>query len=67
MSENLFIERRDDGKYAVKREGTQRASAVTDTQKEAIQRAKEISPGTRPDVERVRNTRSGRRDHWRRA
>jgi uncharacterized protein YdaT len=63
----IFIERRGDGKYAVKREGADRASAITDTQKEAIQRAKEIAPGTRPDVERVRDTKAGGRDKWRSA
>ena len=60
MSNNIYIERRDDGKYAVKREGAERASAITDTQKEAIERAKVISPDTRPDVERVRDTQIGR-------
>ena len=67
MSNNIYIERRDDGKYAVKKEGAERASAITDTQKEAIERAKEISPDTRPDVERVRNTKTGDRDKWRKA
>ena len=67
MSNNIFVERRDDGKYAVKKEGADRASAITDTQKEAIERAKEIRPDTRPDVERVRNTETGGRDKWRKA
>jgi hypothetical protein len=51
----LSIERRDDGTYAVRRGNSQRTSAVTDTQREAIERAKELNPGHRPDVERVRN------------
>jgi uncharacterized protein YdaT len=67
MSNNVYVERRDDGKYAVKREGAERASAITDTQKQAIERAKEIAPGTRPDVERVRDTDAGGRDKWRKA
>ena len=67
MPNHIYIERRDDGKYAVKREGAERASAITDTQKEAIERAKEISPGTNPDVERVRKTQVGGPDKWRSA
>jgi uncharacterized protein YdaT len=67
MPDHIFIERRDDGKYAVKREGAERASAITDTQREAIERAKEIAPDTRPDVERVRDTEVGGRDKWRKA
>jgi len=63
----LYIERRDDGTYAVRRGNSQRASAVTDTQREAIERAKELNPGHRPDVERVRNTDKGGRDKWRKA
>jgi uncharacterized protein YdaT len=67
MADNIYVERRDDGKYSVKREGAERASAITDTQKEAIERAKEIAPNTRPDVERVRDTETGGRDKWRKA
>jgi hypothetical protein len=66
-SNKLFIERREDGKYKVTREGTERASAVTDTQRQAINWAKENNPGHRPDVERVRDTDKGGRDKWRRA
>jgi len=67
MPDHIFIERRDDGKYSVKKEGADRASAVTDTQREAIDRAKEIAPNIRPDVERVRDTKDGGRDKWRHA
>ena len=63
----LYIERRSDGKYTVRRGNAERASAVTDTQREAIERAKELNPGHRPDVERVRNTDKGSRDKWRKA
>ena len=55
MSENRFyIERRDDDKYKVMRPDADRASAVTDTQAEAIEIARKIDPGKSPDVERVR-------------
>lgn len=64
MSDEFFIERRDDGKYKVLRPNAERASAVTDTQAEAIARAKEISPDATIHVERVRNVGPGR-DKWR--
>ena len=68
MSENRFyIERRDDGKYKVLRPSADRASAVTDTQKEAIEIARKMDPGKSPDVERVRHTDKGKPDQWRRA
>jgi len=50
MSDEYFIERRDDGKYKVLKPGADRASAVADTQKEAIDRAKELNP----DATRIR-------------
>jgi len=63
--DELFIERRDRGDYAVRRPNSERASAVAPTQGEAIQRAKEISPDATPLVERVRNTNRGKPDQWR--
>jgi len=64
---NIFVERRSDGNYAVEKPGAERASAILPTQREAINRAKEISPGSKPDVERVRNTTDGKPDQWRKA
>lgn len=61
----IFVERRDEGDYAVRRAGAQRASAVEPTQSEAIDRARELNPGVAPHVERVRDTSVGRRDKWR--
>ncbi len=63
----IYIERRDDGKYTVTKQGAQRASTVTDTQKNAIQESREMYPGVRPDVERQRETDKGGRDKWRKA
>jgi Uncharacterized protein conserved in bacteria (DUF2188) len=63
-NEEFFIERRDDGKYKVLRPNAERASAVSDTQAEAIARAKQISPSATVHVERVRNVGPGR-DKWR--
>ena len=65
--ERIYVERREQGDYAVRRANSERASDVLPTQREAIERARELSPGTRPDVERVRNTSVGSRDKWRKA
>ena len=66
MSENnLYVEKRDDGKFAVKKPDAQRASAVEATQAEAIARAKELNPDAAIHVERVRHTAGGKPDKWR--
>ncbi|WP_071769704.1 DUF2188 domain-containing protein [Burkholderia ubonensis] len=64
-SDNLYIERREQGDYAVRKPGSERASAVEPTQERAIERAKELNPDAAIHVERVRNTASGQRDKWR--
>ena len=61
----VFVERRPEGDYAVRRTNSERASAVLPTQAEAIDRARELSPGTAPHVERVRHTTQGSPDKWR--
>jgi hypothetical protein len=63
----LYVERRPEGDYAVRRGASERAIAVAPTQAEAIERAREVSPGTAPDVERVRHTSAGKPDQWRKA
>jgi hypothetical protein len=63
----IYVERREEGDYAVRRANSERASDVLPTQREAIERAKELSPGNRPHVERVRNTNVGSPDKWRKA
>ena len=65
--DQLFIERREQGDYAVRRANSQRASDVLPTQAAAIERAIELNPNGRPLVERVRNTPVGGRDKWRKA
>lgn len=65
MSKNLFVERRPQGDYAVRKPGSERASAVEPTQREAIERAKELQPDSAIHVERVRNTSGGNPDKWR--
>ena len=61
----LFIEKNNDGKFAIKRANTQRASAISDTQHDAIERARKMTDGP-IHVERVRNTKVGSPDKWRR-
>jgi hypothetical protein len=66
MSKNqLYIERRPQGDYAIRRGSADRASAVLPTQAEAIERAREMNPGHAPLVERVRYTDVGKPDKWR--
>jgi hypothetical protein len=64
--DQLFVEQRPQGDYAVRKGNSKRASAVRPTQAEAIARAEELNPDKQPLVERVRNTKRGTRDHWRR-
>lgn len=63
----LFVEKRPEGDYAVRKGNSERASDVLPTQAEAIERAKELNPGASPVVERVRNTTGGKPDKWRKA
>lgn len=67
MSKNeLYVERRPQGDYAVRRPDSERARAVLPTQREAIERAKELG-ATKPLVERVRHTSVGKPDQWRKS
>lgn len=61
----LYIERRGQGDYAIRKPGSERASAVRPTQAKAIERAREINPDAAVHVERVRETSVGGRDKWR--
>jgi hypothetical protein len=63
--DQLFVERRPQGDYAVRRPNSQRASDVKPTQREAIDRARELNPTDTPLVERVRCTNRGHPDKWR--
>lgn len=42
--DELIIEKRDDGRWGIKKPHAERSSAIEDTQKEAIDRAKELAP-----------------------
>lgn len=62
----VYIERREPQMdYAVRKEHSERASAVAKTQTEAIKIAKKMFPDIKPDVERVRHTNKGKPDKWR--
>jgi hypothetical protein len=65
MKDQLFIERRKEGDYAVRRPSSNRASAVESTQAEAIARAKDLNPEATILVERIRHTDKGKPDKWR--
>jgi hypothetical protein len=67
MSRNqLFIEKRQEGGYAVRKPNSQRASIVTETQAEAIDWAQDRIPDDGQIlVERVKYTNHGKPDQWR--
>lgn len=62
---HYFIEANESGKFAVRARGSKRASRLASTQREAEQIVRQFNPGDKPDVERVRNVRTGGRDQWR--
>ena len=63
--DKLFVERRPEGDYAVRKPDSQRASAIAATQAEAIAQARSMKPAATVLVERVRFTTSGKPDKWR--
>jgi Uncharacterized protein conserved in bacteria (DUF2188) len=56
---NLYVERRDDGDYSMRRKGAERPSDIASTQSKAIDRARQIDPNAAIHVERVRDTNVG--------
>ena len=65
MTDKVFVERRQQGDYAVRRPNSQRASGVAPTQAEAIALARKVNPEGPVLVERVRTTVNGKPDKWR--
>jgi transcriptional regulator with XRE-family HTH domain len=59
--EEIYVERREEGDYAVRRPDAGRASAVLRTKAEAIEQAREIAPDAAGHVDRVRDTDRGGR------
>lgn len=48
---HYFIEQTDDGRYAIRAKGSERASEILDTQRAAIDRVTQLNPNDRPDVD----------------
>lgn len=62
---DLYVERRSQGDYAVRKADARRASAVEPTQAEAIERARELNPNAAVYVKRVRVSAGGHSEKWR--
>ena len=56
----IYVERRPEGDYAVRRANSNRASDVLHTQHQAIEWARELSADSRPHVDRSDTLRSAR-------
>lgn len=65
LGHSPWIERRPEGDYAVRKPNLERASAIESTQAEAIDRARKMSPNSAIHIERVRHTKDGSPDKWR--
>jgi len=65
MTKPIFVERRDQCDYAVRKPNSERASGIAPTQAEAIEMARKINNGGPVLVERVRHTTAGKPDKWR--
>jgi Uncharacterized protein conserved in bacteria (DUF2188) len=61
----VYIERREQGDYAIRKGGSKRASTTALTQAKAVAKAEKMFPDHKPHIERVRNTKKGGRDKWR--
>jgi hypothetical protein len=61
----LFIEQRPQGDYAVRRPNSKRASAIEPTQAKAEKRARQLEPDAVILPARVRHTSKGKPDQWR--
>jgi hypothetical protein len=64
-NKDLFVERRPQGDFAVRRANSERASVVAPTQGKAIAKAHKLEPDATVLVERVRHTNVGKPDKWR--
>lgn len=61
---NIYVEQQKDGSYKATRNG--QTIATGNRQQQAIDRARTASPEAKVLVERVRDTKVGGRDKWRR-
>lgn len=64
-NKDLFVERRPQGDFAIRRANSRRASALAPTQTEAIAEARRLEPNAAVLVERVRHMSVGKPDKWR--
>lgn len=60
----IFIERRQDGLFSIEKPNLSRSSGLFLRQSDAIERARQMNP-SQIDVERVRVTKKGKSDKWR--
>lgn len=61
---DFYIEREEDRSFAVRRPGSERASAIRATQDEAIEWVRKNNRNARIFIDRVRKTHVGGRDRW---
>lgn len=64
-SDALRVQQRADGRFEVRKRGAKRASAVKDTQTEAIATAKQLDPSKPTIAKRVRKKPGTKRGTWR--
>jgi hypothetical protein len=62
MGNHYFIEENADGKFVVRDKNSDRSSAFFRTQKEAEEHVRQLDLDDKPDVARVRNRETSRRD-----
>jgi hypothetical protein len=65
VNDRFYIEQRTQGDYAIRKPGSQRASGVAATQAKAVATARRLNPDAAIHVERVRKSKSGSRNKWR--
>lgn len=66
MAKEYFIEKRpDEGDYAIRKPGSERASGIEPTQEAAIDAAIEMDANATVFAERQRHTTGGSPDKWR--
>jgi hypothetical protein len=62
---HYYVEKDSGGKFAVRAKGSLRAIRLLSTQAEAEGVAKKFNSKDKPNVDRIRNVKTGTRDKWR--
>jgi uncharacterized protein DUF2188 len=65
VKDSFFIEQRSQGDFAIRKPGSKRASAVAPTQAKAVAKARKLNVDAAIHVERVKVTKAGSRNKWR--